>query len=144
MVRHKPDNIEWQKMQTRKRILQEWKKSFKVRLVFGHSKRRIEARKTFKRDLHVLIMFTLQAVWCYSGQRNFNFPLKKLNFFISPMQSSFSFAFKNRLSGKRGVKRNRCCWNKKETVQILSPTLQNLREKKKWFLCFLTHTWKFD
>ena len=25
MVRHKPDNIEWQQMQTRKRILQEWK-----------------------------------------------------------------------------------------------------------------------
>ena len=136
MVDFKPGNMEWLKMQTRKRVLQEWKKSFKVRLVFGRSKILIEVRKTFKKDLHVLIMFTLQVVWCYSGQRNFNFPFKKIEFLFSPMQSSFSFAFKNRLSGKRGVKRNRCCWNKKETAQNLSPTLQNWGEKKKYFFAF--------
>ena len=49
-------------MQTRKRVLQEWKKSFKVRLVFGHSKIPMEVRKTFKKDLHVPIMFTLQTI----------------------------------------------------------------------------------
>ena len=35
-------------MQTRKRVLQEWKKSFKVRLVFGHSKIPMEVRKPSK------------------------------------------------------------------------------------------------
>ena len=86
MVDFKPDNMEWLNMQTRKRVLQEWKKSFKVRLVFGHSKIPMEVRKTFKKDLHVPIMFTLQTIWCYLGQRKFSaFPSKKLNFFFFPM-----------------------------------------------------------
>ena len=38
------------------------KKSFKVRLVFGHSKIPMEVRKTFQKDLHVPIMFTLQTM----------------------------------------------------------------------------------
>ena len=36
-------------MQTRKRVLQEWKKSFKVRLVFVHSKIHMEVSKPSKR-----------------------------------------------------------------------------------------------
>ena len=61
LVHFKPDNIERLKMPTRKRVLQERKKSFKVRLVFGHSKLPMEVRKTFKKDLHVPIMFALQT-----------------------------------------------------------------------------------
>ena len=85
LVHFKPGNIEWLKMPTRKRVLQEWKKSFKVRLVFGHSKIPMEVRKTFKKDLHVPIMFTLQTIWCYSGQRKIStFPSKKIEFLFPP------------------------------------------------------------
>ena len=48
-------------MQTRKLVLQKYKKSFKVRLLFGHSKMPIEVRRTFKKDLDVPIMFTLET-----------------------------------------------------------------------------------
>ena len=85
MVLLKPDNIEWQKMQTRKRILQEWKKSFKVRLVFAHSNTPMEVRETFKKDLQVTTTFTLRLIWCYPGRRKISiFPSKKLNFFFPP------------------------------------------------------------
>ena len=82
-------------MQTRNRVLQEWKKSFKVRLVFGHSKIPMEVRKPFKKDLRVPIMFTLQTIDdVIQVKEKFQLSIaKKLNFF-SPMRSSFSFAFK--------------------------------------------------
>ena len=49
-------------MQTRKRILQELKKSFKVRLVFAHSNTPMEVRETFKKDLQVTTTFTLRPI----------------------------------------------------------------------------------
>ena len=83
MVHFKPDNIEWLKMQTRKRLLQEWKKCFKTRLFFRLFIVPMKLRKTFKKDLHVPILFTLQTIWCYSGQRKiWIFPSKNLKFFF--------------------------------------------------------------
>ena len=85
LVHFKPDNIERLKMPTHKRVLQEWKKSFKVRLVFGHSKIPMEVRETFKKDLQVTTTFTLRLIWCYPGRRKISsFPSKKLNFFFFP------------------------------------------------------------
>ena len=49
-------------MQTRKRVLQEWKKFFKARLVFVHSQILMGVRKTFKKDLHVPFVFSLQTM----------------------------------------------------------------------------------
>ena len=119
------------------------KKSFKVRLVFGHSKTPMEVRKTFKNVLNVPIMFTLKTVWCYSGQRkisNFRSQKNWISFF--PHAEFVLFYFQSRLSGKRGVRNNRYCWNTKETAQNFCPTLKKLREKKEICLWFLTRKWK--
>ena len=119
MVHFKPGNIECLKMQTRKRFLQETKKSFKVRLALGDCISPMKARETFKKDLHVPSPFTRQATWCYSGQSEISsFPSKNWSFF-SP-QHSFSFAVKNGLFELRGMQNNRCYWKKKETVQNFS------------------------
>ena len=83
MVHFKPGNIEWLKMQTRKRFLQETKKCFKVRLALEDCISPMKARETFKKDLHVPSPFTRQAAWCYSGQSEISsFPSKKLKFFF--------------------------------------------------------------
>ena len=133
--------MEWLQMQTRKRVLQEWKKSFKVRLVFVHSKIPMEVRKTFKKDLHVPIMFTLHTRWCYSGQRKFStFPSKKIQFFSLCRSRSLSLS-KPSIVEERSPK-NRYCWNKEETAQNCSPKRKNLREKKKFVFGFLTRKWK--
>ena len=124
------------KMQTRKRVLQEWKKSFKVRLVFGHSKIPMEVRKTFKKDLHLPTMFTLQTILCHSGQRkNSTFP-SKIEFLFFPHAEFVLFCFQNRLSSKREVLKNRYCWNKKETAQNCSPNVKNWGKKRNMSLVF--------
>ena len=120
LVHFKPGNIEWLKMPTRKRVLQEWKKSFKVRLVFGHSKIPMEVRKTFKKDLHVPIMFALQTTWCYSGQRkisSFTFQKNWISFF--PMQSSFSFTFKTVYHRREEYQKTDIVETKKKLLKIV-------------------------
>ena len=54
----------------------------------------------------------------FRSKKNFNLSVPKnwISVFFFPMQNSFSFAFKNRLSWKRGVLKNRYCWNKKESA----------------------------
>ena len=137
MVHFKPDNIEWLKMQTRKRFLQETKKCFKVRLAFGDYISPMKARETFKKDLHVPIMFTLQTIWCYSGQRKISaFPSKKIEFLFFPHAEFVLLCFQNRLSWKRGVVKNRYCWNKKEPAQNCSPNVKNWGKKKKYIFGF--------
>ena len=132
MVHFKPGNIEWLKMQTRKRFLQETKKCFKVRLALEDCISPMKARETFKKDLLVPSPFTRQAAWCYSGQSEISsFPSKKLKFFFP--QHSFSFAVKNGLFELRGMQNNRCYWKKKKPFKILV-LRQKIEEKKQIYL----------
>ena len=83
-------------MQTRKRFLQETKKCFKVRLALEDCISPMKARETFKKDLHVPILFTLQVSACYSGQRkNLFFPSQKIEFLFFPHARVLLFGFKN-------------------------------------------------
>ena len=142
MVHFKPGNIEWLKMQTRKRFLQETKKCFKVRLALEDCISPMKARETFKKDLHVPSPFTLQAAWCYSSQSEISsFPSKKLKFFFS--QHSFSFAVKNGLFELRGMQNNRCYWKKKETVQNFGLETKNWGKKNKYIFLVFNPQMKF-
>ena len=135
MVHFKPGNIEWLKMQTRKRFLQETKKCFKVRLALEDCISPMKARETFKKDLHVPSPFTRQAAWCYSGQSEISsFPSKKLKFFFPT--AFVLFCFKNGLFELRGMQNNRCYWKKKETVQNFGLETKNWGKKQIYLFGF--------
>ena len=142
MVHFKPGNIEWLKMQTRKRFLQETKKCFKVRLALEDCISPMKARETFKKDLHVPSPFTRQAAWCYSGQSEISsFPSKKLKFFF-PTAFVLFCCQKWSIWVERNAKQQMLLKEKRNRSKFWSWD-KKLRKKNKYIFWFLTRKWNF-
>ena len=102
------------------------KKPSKVRLAFGHSKTPMEVRKTFKNDLHVPVMVTLQSIRCIQVTEKLQLSVpKKLNFFFPPCK------VRSLLLSKSSVREER---SKKEQILLKQKgncsKFQSLLEKK--------------
>ena len=132
-------------MQTRKRFLQEWKKCFKVRLVFGHYITPMKVRKTFKKDSRLLILFSWQAVWCYSVQRKISFfPSKNLKIYIFFSTIRSLLLSKTVYQGREEYKTTDIVERKKKPLKISVQSEKDWVKKKKYIFWFLTRKWNFD
>ena len=61
--------------------------------------------RTSKKQVLKQFFFQKSSFWIKGKKKSFS------------MQSLFSFTFKFRLSGQRGVRKNRRCWNKKKLLK---------------------------
>ena len=83
MVHFKPGNIEWLKMQTRKRFLQETKKCFKVRLALEDCISPMKARDLQKGLTCTKSVYSTSRMVLFRSKRNFKFPFQKIEVFCS-------------------------------------------------------------
>ena len=121
------------KMQTRKRVLQEWK-NFPKFVWFLDTVKHPESKSNLLKGLTCVnsVYFTSLCMLFRSKKKFvFSFPKNWISFF--PHARVLLFGFKNGPWVKRGAWKSSYCRKRKEKAQINGPTSQKLSKLHLWF-----------